>query len=57
MLADCEEFLEKLISCQTSVLDFFKSSSGNLLLPPVLLNIGEDDIDDWPTVKREVPFA
>ena len=58
MLADCEEILEKkkLISCQTSVLDFFKSPSGNPSLPPVLLNIGDDDLDDWPTVKREVPL-
>jgi len=57
MLADCEEILEKKsISCQTSVFDFLKSSSGNLSLPPVLLNIG-DDPDDWPTVKQEVPLA
>jgi len=59
MLADCEEILEKKksISCQISVLDFFKSSSGTLSLPPVLLNIGDDDPDDWPTVKQEVPSA
>ena len=52
MLADCEEILEKKksISCQTSVLDFFKLYSGTLSLPPVLLNIG-DDPDDWPSVK------
>lgn len=58
MLADCEEILEKKksISCQMSVLDFLKSSSWNLSLPPVLLNT-VDYPDDWPTVKQEVPLA
>jgi hypothetical protein len=37
------------------VLDFFKSSSGTLSLLPVLLNIGDEDPDDWPTIKQEVP--
>jgi hypothetical protein len=58
MLAYYEQILErKSFSCQTSVLDFFKSSSGTLSLPPVLLNIGDDDPDDWPAIKQEVPSA
>jgi len=32
----------------------FKSSSGTHASPPVLLEIGDDDPDDRPTVKEEV---
>ena len=39
----------------TSVLDFFKSSSGTQALPPVLLDTGHDDPDDLPTVQEEGP--
>jgi hypothetical protein len=42
------------LSRQTSVLDFFKSSSGTHESPLVLLDIGDDDPDDPPTVKEEV---
>lgn len=45
MLACYEEILKKkkYLSGQTSVYDFFKSSSGTCTVPPVLLDIGDDD--------------
>jgi hypothetical protein len=46
ILAWYEEILQekkKSLSSQTSVLDFFKSSTGTLALSPVLLDIGDDD--------------
>ena len=39
---------------QTSVLQFFRLSSGTHALPPALLGTG-DDSDDVPTVQEEVP--
>jgi len=39
------------LSHQTSVLDFFKSYSGTQASPPVLLENGDGDPDDWPTVQ------
>jgi hypothetical protein len=59
LLAYYEEILEKkkTFSCHMSVLDFLKLSSGTLSLPPVLLNTGNDDPDDCPAIKQEVPPA
>jgi len=54
----CEVVLEekqRSLSGQNSALDFSKSSSGTLLSPPVLLDIGKDDTDGPPTVQEEVP--
>jgi hypothetical protein len=48
---------KRSLSRQTSVLDFFKSSSETRVSPPVLLDIGDDDPDDRPTVPKEVPPA
>jgi hypothetical protein len=39
------------LSQQTSVLDFFKSYSGTQASPPVLLNNGDGDPDDQPTIQ------
>jgi hypothetical protein len=36
-------------------LAFFQSSSRTPAWPPVLLDIGDDDLDDLPTVQEEVP--
>jgi hypothetical protein len=57
MLACCEEIPKekKSLSCQTTVLDFFRSSSGLHVLPPVLLDTGDNDADDRPTVQEEMP--
>jgi hypothetical protein len=59
MLAYYEEILEKnkSFSCHISALFSSKLFSGTLSLPPVLLNIGDDDPDDWRTIKQEVPSA
>ena len=52
MLACYEEVLKKLpFSHQTSLSDFCKSSSRTCASPPVLLDIGNDDIDEPPTVR------
>jgi hypothetical protein len=40
---------------QTSVSDFFKISPWIHTLPPVLLDTGDGDTDDLPTVQEEVP--
>jgi len=40
------------LSHQTSVLDFFKSSSGAHASPLVLLDTGDGEPDDPPTVQR-----
>jgi len=40
---------------QTCMFDFFKSSSATRASPPELLNIGDDDSDDTPSVQEEVP--
>ena len=45
------------LSCQTSVLDFFRSFSETRASPPVLFDIGGDDPDDPPAVQEEVPSA
>ena len=42
------------MSRQSSVLDFFKSSSETSASPHVLLGIGDGDPDDRPTVPEEV---
>lgn len=51
-----EKILEekKSLSHDSSMLDFFKSSSGAPASPTVLLEIGDDDPDDTPIVKEEV---
>jgi len=55
MLACYEEMLEEEVSLsrQTSVSDFFKSSSGTCESPPELLDIGDDCPDDPTTVHEE----
>jgi hypothetical protein len=40
---------------QSSLLDFFNSSSAGRALPSVLLNTGNDNLHDLPTVKEDVP--
>jgi hypothetical protein len=40
---------------QTSLLDFFNSSSASHALPSVLFNTGNDNPCDLPTVKENVP--
>jgi len=54
MFACYEEMLEEEVSLsrQTSVSDFFKSSSG--ASPPELLDIGDDCPDDPTKVHEEV---
>ena len=42
---------------QTSVLDFFTSTSRTHASPPGLLHVPENDTDDLPTVQEEVPSA
>jgi len=57
MLACCEQIVKennRYLAHQTSVLKFFRSSSGTRALPPVLLDTG-DDLDDMLTVQEEVP--
>jgi hypothetical protein len=53
-----EEILteNKSVSCQISVLDFFKSSSGTPESPPVLFDIVGDDPVGPPPVQEEVPL-
>jgi hypothetical protein len=55
MLACCGEMLQEEISLsrQTSVSDFFKSSSGIRASPPKLLDIGDDCPDGLTTVHEE----
>jgi hypothetical protein len=56
MLACYEEILKenkRPLSRQTSVLDFSKSSSGTLLSPPAMLDIG-DDPDDRQQFKKSL---
>jgi hypothetical protein len=36
------------------MLEFFKSSSGTLAAPPVLLDFEDDDPDVPPTVQEEI---
>jgi hypothetical protein len=40
---------------QIIMLVFFKSFSGTRVFSPVLLDIGDDDLDDAPTVEEEMP--
>jgi hypothetical protein len=49
-----KEEKKRSLSRQTSVLDFFKSSSGIRSSTPVLLDSGDDDPNDRPTVQEEV---
>jgi hypothetical protein len=54
MFACCEEVQrekERSLSRQTTVLDFFQSSSGTRASLPVLLDIVDDDGDDPSTFK------
>jgi len=37
---------KRSLSCQTSVLDFFKSSSGTCVSPPVLLDNKDERVHD-----------
>jgi hypothetical protein len=55
-LAGREEILkdEKCLSRKTSVLDFFKLSSGTRASPHVLLDNGADAVDGLPAVQQEV---
>jgi hypothetical protein len=58
MLACSEEILKEKkgsLPRQSSVLNFFKSSSRTRALSPVL-DIGNDDPDNSPTVGQEVPY-
>jgi hypothetical protein len=41
---------EKSLSHDSSMLDFFKATSGTPASPSVLLEIGDNDPDDTPTV-------
>ena len=57
VLAGYEESLKenkRILSGQTSSLDFCKSPSGTVVSPPVLLDTGDDDQDDLPTVQEKV---
>ena len=54
----CEEILKEMkmsLSCQTSLLCFFKTSPGARGSPPVLSDVGDDDPDDPPAVRDEAP--
>jgi len=42
-------------SCLTSMLGFLKSPSGTHSLPPVMVNSGDDEKEDPPTVQEKVP--
>ena len=58
MLTCHEEILKekkRSLSCHSSMLGFFKPSSGTHASPPVLLDIEDDDPDDKPTVQKETP--
>ena len=39
------------LSCQISMLDSFKASSGTRASPPVLLDTGDSDTDELPIVQ------
>ena len=56
MSAYYEEILKekRQASCQISVLDFFKLSSGTRKSPPVLLDTGDDDPVSPSPVRGEV---
>ena len=41
---------------QNSVSGFFKIPPGTRVSPPVMLDTGNDDPDDLPTVQEEVPL-
>ena len=53
-LACCDRILKDkgYFSCQSSVLDCFKSSLGTRSSPLVLLDIGHDDPDDLSIVQE-----
>jgi hypothetical protein len=41
--------------CQSSLLDFFNSSSASRAMPSLLLNAGNYNPHDPPTVKEDMP--
>jgi len=43
---------KRSLAHQASLYDFFKSSSGTHVLPPVMLDIGNEDPDDLPTIQK-----
>jgi hypothetical protein len=47
--------MKKPSPCQSSLLDFFNSSSASCALSSTLLNVGNDNPRDPPTVKEDVP--
>jgi hypothetical protein len=54
----CEETpreKKRYLSGQNSVLGFVKSLSPTRASPLVLLDIGDDYLDNWPTVRGRVP--
>jgi len=57
----CEEILNEkkmsFLSCQTSLLCFFKISPGAHASPPVPFDTGDNDTDDPPAVQDEAPSA
>ena len=46
-----------MFASKTSVLDFFRTSSGTCASPHVLLDIGADAAGDMPAVQQEVSPA
>jgi len=46
---------KKPSSHQSSLLDFCNSSSARCALPSVLLNNGNDNMHDLPTIKEDLP--
>jgi hypothetical protein len=58
MLVCCKDILKekkRSLNRQRSVIAFFKSSLWTRASPPVLLDIGYDDLHDQPAVQEEVP--
>jgi hypothetical protein len=55
MSSCCGNILQEKSSfpLHTSALDFFKSSAGTSVSPPVLMNTGHNDQDDLPTFQEE----
>jgi hypothetical protein len=52
MLTYNEKILKgkSFLSCHISVIDFFESSTGTHASPPVLLDVGDHEPDDMPTI-------
>ena len=55
MLTGYKEIPKKTLSRQTTVLDFLKSSVETRASPFVLLDIGDNDLNNQPIVQEEVP--